>query len=138
MRAWRASIAGLRSGIWVTMVESRIELVASATAASAVHASNHGTTGFVPSTKSSASATTSGPSSSSRTARLQFFPPDVRQEQHMEPQRVAHRGILAPRRAQACGREIAGEDECREPQSIVRPGNEVGGAESFEIVPARA
>jgi hypothetical protein len=44
-------MAGLRSGIWVTTVVRRIELVASAMAASEVQLSNQGTTGFVQSTK---------------------------------------------------------------------------------------
>jgi hypothetical protein len=69
VRTCRASIAGLRKGIWVTTVVRRIELVASAMAASDVHDSNHGTAGFVQSTKWSASAATSKPNASSRTAR---------------------------------------------------------------------
>ena len=44
-------MAGLRRGIWVTIVESRMVLVASAMAASAVHASNQGRGGLVQSTK---------------------------------------------------------------------------------------
>ncbi len=51
VNAWRASIAGLRSAIWVTQLARRIDLVAPASPVKAVHDSNHGFAGFVQSTK---------------------------------------------------------------------------------------
>src|SRR5262245_6301680 len=67
--AWRANIAGLRRGIWVTHVPIRSRVVAAASPVSAVQDSNHGLDGLVQSTKWSGSAADSRPSASSRTNR---------------------------------------------------------------------